>query len=80
MFHDAKKGQRVVKVITIHDTATASIQTIAKVSKAKGLIYLDADNIDDEGFSTYRMDNGRPVYEHSTYPAYVRIIPLTGEA
>jgi len=77
MLRDAKKGQRVVKVVDIHGIATATIQPIVKVSKIKGLVYMDASNIDDEGVSTYRMDNGRPVHPNSTYPALARIIPIT---
>ena len=77
MFSRAKKGDRVVKVLDIHGIATATIETIAKVSKKKMLIYLDADKIDDEGVATYRADNGRCVID--TYPSYTRIIPLVNQ-
>jgi hypothetical protein len=77
MFHDSKKGQRVVKALSVHGVETASIEIIAKVSKAKGRVYIDPNNLDDEGVSTFRIDDGRSIC--NTYPAYARLPVLTSE-
>lgn len=49
----AKKGEQIVKIIRINDIETASLHTIAKVSK--GIIYLEDSNL------TYEQGSGREI-------------------
>lgn len=61
---ELKKGQRVVRIINVFGSETASICEVAKVSKTKGLIYLDADDLTDDGVCTYRLEDGRAVRDY----------------
>lgn len=61
---ELKKGQRVVKLISICGIEIAHIAEVAKVSKAKKLVYLDADHIEDDGVSTYRLEDGVAVMDY----------------
>ena len=54
-----KKGQRVVKLISGYGTETASIREVCRVNKKKGFVYLDQDDICDDGQNTYRLADGR---------------------
>ncbi len=53
-----KKGQKVVKIISIGGVETASIREIQKVDKKKGFAYLDLDDVADDGQNTYRLNDG----------------------
>lgn len=53
-----KKGQQVVKVISIQGLETASIRTVEKVNKKKGFAYLDLDDLADDGQNTYKLADG----------------------
>jgi hypothetical protein len=57
-----KKGQKVVRVIYGAGTKTASIVTIGKVSRKKGIVWLDdQDDLSDESPSAYYLDDGLAV-------------------
>lgn len=56
---DFKKGRKVVKLISISGVETASIREVVKVNPKKGFVYLDADDICDDGQNTYQIATGR---------------------
>jgi len=72
---DWKKGEKVVKILSGGGTETASIREVFKVSPKKGYVYLDGDDMADDGQNTYRLETGLanvcwiPGFSH-------RIIPL----
>ena len=53
-----KKGDRVVKLISVQGIESASIREVVKVNKKKGFAYLDLDDLDDDGQNTYHLDDG----------------------
>lgn len=70
-----KKGDKVVKIISGAGCETGSIREIEKVDKKKGFVYLDLDDLDDDGQNTYHLDNGKAVV--CWVPGFShRIIPL----
>lgn len=62
-----KKGDKVVKIISIGGIETASIAEVAAVCKRRGLVSTDvshvskASDIEDDGVCTYRLSDGSAV-------------------
>jgi hypothetical protein len=62
-----KRGDVVIKLMTIAGSELAATATVAAVCKKRGLVSTDtshvkkASDIQDDGVCTYRMDDGRAV-------------------
>ena len=54
-----KKNRQVVKLLSGAGTETASIRTVHKCDTRKGFVYLDADDMTDDGPNTYQIETGR---------------------
>jgi hypothetical protein len=71
---DFRKGRKVVKLISCAGTETATIREVVKCAPKRGLVYLDADDLDDDGQNTYCISSGQanvcwiPGYSHRIVP------------
>lgn len=72
---DWKKGRQVVKLLSGAGTETATVRTVHKCDSRKGFVYLDADDMTDDGPNTYRIATGQANF--NWLPGFSsRIVPV----
>ena len=82
--NEAKRGDKIVKLININGMESAALATVAAVCKRRGLISTDenhvskAKDIEDDGVCTYRVSDGRAAVNYIP-GCSSRLVRLEGE-